>query len=210
MLHEKNRKYAFVHLIRSGGVFTNNTFEASGLTVCNSWRRMNRDWTSEEVAEHCGNYKNNVMIHNHAIGWNESLVEFAKSKGFVSFSIIRNPIDQLISSYKRFDHYKHGTFREFVIRQLERENSIGREPVTNTALNYMYWEIPTYYKSIETLIKYDSDLSSKLNFIFGTKHNPVNVNKSIELSVDLDPDVVALIKTSEFYIRYEECLDRCV
>lgn len=137
-----------------------------------------------------------TIMHNHSLGWSEDLVDASHYYGFTSFAIIRNPLEQYPSIYKRF-FMKDISWEDFLDDCLEGPQ------------RYQFI-VPSYYKKIQLLIKYENRMDPALEQTFDIKSDNSRSNASPKSDFKPTEQDFERIKRSEVYGRYMECMDAIV
>lgn len=193
---EKNKtKYAFIHIPRTSGVYVLDSLIAGGYSIINSWTGMGRDWTSLELIVRLQQYEHskNTVAHNHSLGWNRDLLEAAHYYGFKSFMIVRDPVEQYPSIYKRFFLGKI-TWEHFL------EDGLG--------IQRFQYEIPSYYKEVDLLIPYQKEMAKTVKqslSVEGLEGKKINASPATDFSPS--PQCLDKIRNSGVYERYLQCID---
>ena len=190
-------KLAFVHIVRTGGTAVMDMFHHSKqFTIYNSWsRNMRRDWTTEELTQWL-NIKSHerCLLHNHVFSWSLPLVKMARRKKWFVFTVVRDPVDQLVSLYNKFIYKTGVEFEAFVKYQINKNEG---------GWDYRHWEIPEYWPELNMIIMYKSQLSTELDARFGVKLLPIYRNQSPR-RIAPSKQVISIIENSEFYQRFLE------
>lgn len=154
-------KLAFIHPMRSGGAYVMSQLAAAGLQRHCSWfNGMNRDWLRKELIHI--SYENSGIAHNHLINWSPDLVKIFQNQNWVTFTVARDPIDQLMSLY-HFIKEPTISIDEFIEKQLAGEIVEG--------LNYFEWCMPTWVNTIDIVIPWKEDLYESLIYYLGLPNN---------------------------------------
>jgi hypothetical protein len=196
------KKLAFIHIVRTGGTSILGMFSASPkYDVFDSWAQyLKRDWTSKEIIEFVKNdYKRNVLIHNHVVSWTHDQIEKLRLHKWHTFTIVRNPIHQLMSIYNRFINTEI-TLESFIEKQINGEYCEG--------WNYQHWAIPSYWQEIDTIIMYQPSLVEKLN-IFGIYENELFCNKS-KKTTPMPENLANKIRRTEFFETFCDVEKHCM
>lgn len=194
-------KLAFVHLIRTGGTFLGELFEAAtGLPIHCGWRRdLNRDLLRSELF--AASLEPAGMIHNHVVNWDAETHRECQRRGWKSFAVVRDPCEQLVSLW----HYcggeeSMGSIDEFLLHQARGGSQVN--------LSHHDWALPDWWATIDVLIPFRADVQEqfcqRLAVPTVAPRPPINVAPR---SATPSQSTLAAIRRTVYYDRYLDAME---
>lgn len=191
-------KLAFVHAMRTGGSYALSLLSAAGVPlVCPFIRGKDRDWNRQEIiqlamSEAAG------CLHSHQVAWDEEAAAWVKSCGWRTFTILRDPCEQITSLW----HFCgcQGALDQFAIDLIDHRPTLG--------LTHHFWELPAWWREIDVLVPYRDDLRGELVKRLGidaATPEPGRINGR-ERKASLSAKTAAIIERSAAYDRYATAL----
>lgn len=190
-------KVAIVHLMRTGVGYVLEEIRLARIPLLSSWHQgLLRDWTRDEMFLHlssqCG------VLHNHVVGWDGELAEYAKTNGWTLLAVARDPCDQLLSLYRYlYDgnaEAGHVELSEYIGAQLSGRMLWG---------THHFWAVPKWCRLIDEWYLYSSDMFTLARERFGVATPRAGrQNVSGSQAGELSSEDTAMIRSSKFNERY--------
>jgi hypothetical protein len=211
MIKIKKQKVAFIHLPRTGGSYLLSFLyeNAKHLQMHNSWIKLNRDWTSNELLK-LVNKKG--FVHNHAYSWKEDVFYEFKKKKWFTFLILRNPKDQLCSEY--FFSKEYPELAQLGVHAGTKYANI--DDFLNSRWGFTLNRIPKFHKDIDyiNLFKPPESINYLVKRVAGITHNsqsPIlkTSNKGFDYYYNknlIKDDTKIKIESSDYYQLYLEII----
>jgi len=198
--------------MRTSGVYTVSQLKCDGYELIDSWRApylLNRDWTQEEAEEICmAEHHTPVVFHNHIVNWNHNLLKKFKQNGWLTFSIVRDPREQLCSLYgfqlKKSEDIENPSLDEFIKQQVTSQTSLN--------IDCEHWAVPEWWKEIDIILHHEEEMFPILQRYFDVQR-PLKrrINAVTHLSYqenlnlgNISEETNKLLLSSQYYERYKQ------
>lgn len=207
--------------MRTGGSHAISQLNLAGYKLIDSWRhpyKWGRDWTKEEALEIASEkHEEKVLFHNHLASWDLETIKAFKENGWTTFTIIRDPREQLCSLYHfqikgviyQAEPKEFPSLDDFINLQISKEESCY--------VDHSHWGLPSWWKSIDVIMPYEEEINPVLSVNFGIsfeeKTTRVRSNKRLlydeyvssgEISKETNKDLTDDI----FYKRYLNAISK--
>ena len=189
MIISDSKKFIFIHIYKTGG----NSLTKELIKYARTREKISGYWPTRKIIylinkllglQGAGSkWINGVHKHAKAIDIRQYIGE-NKYNEYITFSIVRNPYDLLVSLYhyikqspqhKEFNLVNKFTFKEFVLREIENKAPRQSDFLTDENENI----ICDYIGKIEELDQFTKNLFLKLNLDFkGLEHTNKSKRKS--------------------------------
>ena len=140
------RNIAFIHVPRTAGTFVNGylsqkIFLKNNYCILNSWKTMQRDWSTHELLSFLAKGSQIKYVHNHKENWPKEIITQYKKEKWFTFSFIRHPGDRLCSVYYKWEIEKK--------KEAKTLNEFLKKSFTEGLPQEKDSTIPEYWKEID-------------------------------------------------------------